>query len=67
MATQVDVLKTTDEALTVEESAGAAARAKFAEWHKAELEGRPRQILYFAMALGAALAVALIFLVQGRS
>ncbi len=67
MATQVDVLKTTDETLTVEERAGAAARAKFAEWHKAELEGRPRRILYFAMALGAALAVALIFLVQGRS
>lgn len=67
MATQADILKTADETLTVEERAGAAARAKFAEWHKAELEGQPRRILYFAMTLGAALAVAIIFLLQGRS
>jgi len=31
MATQADVLKTTDEALTIEERASAAVHAKFAE------------------------------------
>ena len=52
MPTQTDMLKTPDEALTIEDRAGAAARAKFADWHKAELERRPRRILYFGIALG---------------
>jgi hypothetical protein len=67
MALQADVLKTTDEALTVEECASAAAHAKFAEWHRAELEQRPRRILYFAIALGIIIIVAVAFLVHGQS
>jgi hypothetical protein len=34
MATQADVLKTSDEGLTIEERAKAEANAKFAEWHR---------------------------------
>jgi len=52
MATQADVLKTNDEALTIEERASAAAHAKFAEWRRAELEQRLPRNLYFAIALG---------------
>jgi hypothetical protein len=62
MATRVDIVNT-DEALTVEERASAAARAKFAEWHRAELEQRPRRILFFAITLGAVIALAIVFLV----
>jgi hypothetical protein len=65
MATQADVLKTTDEALTVEERASAAAHAKFAEWRRADLEERPRRILCFAIALGI-IIVAVAFLVHGQ-
>jgi preprotein translocase subunit Sec61beta len=67
MATQADVLKTTDEALTVEERASAAAHAKFAEWRRAELKQRPRRILYFAIAFGVIMIVAVAFLVHGQS
>jgi len=67
MATQADVLKTTDEALTIEERASAAVHAKFAEWHRAELEQRPHRILYFAIALGVIMIVAAAFLVHGQS
>jgi len=67
VATQADVLKTTDEALTVEERASAAAHAKFAEWHRAELEQRPRRILYFAIALAVIMIVAVAFFVHGQS
>jgi hypothetical protein len=65
MATQTDGLRPTNEGLTLEERAGAAARAKFADWHKAELEGRPRRILYFGIALGLIAAIALAFWVPG--
>ena len=67
MGTQADVLKKTDEALTIEERASAAAHAKFAEWRKAELEQRPRRILFFAIALCVILIVAFVFLVHGQS
>jgi hypothetical protein len=67
MATQADVLKTTDKSLTIEECASAAAHAKFAEWRRAELEQRPRRILYFAIALGVIMIVAVAFLVHGQS
>jgi preprotein translocase subunit Sec61beta len=67
VATQADVLKTTDEALTVEERASAAAHAKFAEWRRAELKQRPRRILYFAIALAVIMIVAVAFFVHGQS
>jgi hypothetical protein len=66
MATQADVVKTTDEALTIEERDSAAAHAKFAEWHRAELEQRPRRILYFAIALAVIMLVAVAFLFHGH-
>ena len=66
MGTQADVLKKTEEALTVER-ASAAAHAKFAEWRKSELEQRPRRILFFAIALCVILIVAFVFLVYGQS
>ena len=65
MATQTDIIKMPDEALTVEDRAAAAARAKFADWHKAELEGRPRRSLYFGIALGLIAAIAVAFWVPG--
>jgi hypothetical protein len=67
MVTQADVLKTTDEALTIEERASAAAHAKFAEWRRAELEQRPRRILHFAIAFGAIMIVAIALLVHGTA
>ena len=67
MAMQADVLKTTDEALSIEERASAAAHAKFAEWRRDELKQRPRRILYFVIALGVILIVAIAFLVHGQS
>jgi hypothetical protein len=66
MATQTDALKTADEALTVEERAGAAARARFADWHRAELEERPRRVLYFAFVLTVILTVAIVLVIHGR-
>jgi len=57
MATEADVVKTTD---------SAAAHAKFAEWHVAELEQRPRRMLYFAIGLGVIMVVAVAFLVHGH-
>jgi hypothetical protein len=66
MATQADVVKTTDEALIIEERDSVAAHAKFAEWHGAELEQRPRRMLYFAIALGVIMFVAVAFLVYGH-
>jgi len=66
MATEADVVKTTDEALTIEERDSAAAHAKFAEWHVAELEQRPRRMLYFAIGLGVIMVVAVAFLVHGQ-
>ena len=62
MATQADVFKSSDEVLTVEERASAAAHAKFAEWHRAELEERPRRILYFAIALGVIIILAALLI-----
>ena len=66
MATQTDALRTADEALTVEERAGAAARAKFADWHKTELEERPRRVLFFAFVLAVILTVAIVLVIHGR-
>jgi hypothetical protein len=51
MTTHADVLKTKEDALSVEDRASAAAHARFAEWRKAELEQRPRRILYFVVAV----------------
>jgi hypothetical protein len=66
MATQADVLRTTDEALTAEKRAGAAAHAKFADWHKAESAEWPRRVLYFAFVLAVILTVAIVIVVHGR-
>jgi hypothetical protein len=66
MATQTDALRPTNEGLTVEERAGAAARAKFADWHKAELEERPRRVLFFAFVIAVILTVAIVLVIHGR-
>jgi hypothetical protein len=61
--TRADALKGTEERLAFEERA--RARAKFAEWHRIELEQRPRRILYFAIATGAIMMVAIALLMHG--
>jgi hypothetical protein len=66
MATQADVLKASDEGLTIEERAKAEANAKFAEWHRAELEQRPRRILYFALAYGVIIIGAAALAIYGQ-
>ena len=65
MVTQAEVLKGIEETAALEERSRAAARAKFAEWHRAELEQRPRRILYFAITLGVIIIVAVALLVHG--
>ena len=65
MVTQAEPLKGTEETAALEERSRAAARAKIAEWHRAELEQRPRRILYCAIAVGVIIIVAVALLVHG--
>jgi hypothetical protein len=64
MVMQADVFKRTEETQACEERAKAAARAKFAEWQKIDLEERPRRIMYFAIFVGVITIVVVALLVH---